>query len=101
MDIFAGDEMDAPYVVPGGPEHVRVVSGADLDEEFLDCGEDSLSDAELLGVAAEDAADAVNRGVLGCGNSTLDELELRRVQRRAERRRVASVLRGAAEGVSA
>lgn len=101
MDIFAGEQYETPVLVEGGPEHVRVVSGAEVDEMFLDCGEDSLSDAELLGVAAEDAADAVNRGVLGCGNSTLDELEVRRAQRRAERRRVASVLRGAAEGVSA
>lgn len=93
MDIFAGEQHETPVAVSGGPEHVRVVSGGEVDVALESYGEADLSDAELLALAAEEASDALERGVLGCGNATLDEVELRRSMRRAHRQAVESAQR--------
>lgn len=93
VDIFAGDEVETPAPVAGGSGHVRVIADAEVDAAFESYGEADLADAELLALAAEDAADALQRGELGCGNSTLDEVELRRAMRRAHRQAVASAQR--------
>lgn len=70
------------------PEHVVVTRSP---EDFESYAEPELSDAQLLGLAAEDAMDAANAGqVLGAG--ALDELSLRRV-RRSRRQAVASAMR--------
>lgn len=95
MDIFAGEQHETPAPVEGSPEHVRVIADAEVDAAFESYAEGDLPDAELLALAAEDAADALERGELGCGNSTLDELELRRAMRRAHRQAVASAQRTA------
>lgn len=83
--IFAGE----PNFYEGSV-HVRVISGAEVDAEFMPYGEAELSDAELLALAAEDATEALEHGKVGCANTTLDELELRRAMRRSERRSIRS-----------
>ncbi len=101
MDIFAGDEADAPVSVEGGPEHVRVIVGEQVDVAFESYGEAELSDDELLAVAAVETADAlVDEEVEFPRGSTLDEVELRRVRRRVQQQRMHRALQ-VIEGVSA
>ncbi len=62
--------------------HVSVLAASEVDVEGYVEGE--LSDAELLGLAAEDAVEAhANREMAG---PALDEVALRRAHRRAHRR---------------
>lgn len=69
--------------------HVRVLEAFEVDVEGY--GEAELSDAELLGLAAEDAVEArAGRELAGPG---LDEVALRRARRRALRAETAELLR--------
>lgn len=71
------------------PGHVSVCEAVEVATARY--AEDSLTDTELLGLAAEDALDAVAAAELG--GPGLDEVALQRAQRRARRAGVGRVLR--------
>lgn len=79
------------------PAHVDVVAAAEVDVETYAEGE--LTDAELLALAAEDAMEAQRGGRLA--GPELDEVALRRSERRARAADVARVLRTHVEGAIA
>lgn len=102
MDIVAGERtgrQSGPVLVEvfdvgSVPGHVRVVRDWGRDEEVY--AEPGLSGVELLGLAAEDAAEAHMAGLLG--GPGLDQVALHRARRRARRQDVAAALRTAPVG---
>lgn len=76
------------------PEHMQVLTPTAEDEATY--AETDMSDAELLALAAEDAADAHTNGELG--GPALDEVSLRRAARRAHRADQRQALRTTAIG---
>lgn len=98
LDIIAGERADidsssVEEVFEGAsvPGHVSVVRDWELDAERYAEGE--LSDVELLALAAEEALEA-HRG-RRLGGPVLDEVALRRAERRARQAEVARALRTA------
>ena len=80
------------------PGHVRVVPVRELDMEGY--GEPGLSDLELLSVALQDAMDAHQGGELAAAGG-LDEVALRRAERRARNADSQRLLRVRPEGAIA
>lgn len=104
LDIIAGEKaegyglpVEEVYDVASVPEHVSVVRDWELDTETY--GEDELSELELLSVALQDAMDAQHAGQVA--GPVLDEVALRRAERRARRADAARVLRTRVEGAIA
>lgn len=98
LDIIPGERteydpsylpFDAVFETGTLPEHVTVASHFAVDTATY--AEPELSDAELLGLAAEDAVEAHRAGLVA--GPALDEVALQRARRRARRSVVAAALR--------